>query len=71
MTDIDHEHTKYPICPHCGEEVSDEPTTDFNPFDCEDKAHETDCGACGERLMIKSSVTIRWTTEKCATEAQP
>jgi hypothetical protein len=56
--------TEQPVCPHCGHAERDAWEIDFGPG-CEGET-ETYCGACGEEYAVSKTISVRYSTEKCA-----
>jgi len=54
-----------PMCPWCGDEVTDSPETDI-PLDGE---HEIDCGGCGKPVLVTARAVITYETRKARDEA--
>jgi transcription elongation factor Elf1 len=46
-----------PICPSCGEEVSDEPWMDFPSTG----KYDTECGNCGAHVAVTANVAVDYT----------
>ena len=64
----DTEHTKRPMCPHCNEEISDDPLADFNCRTNADASEEAECGACGYGVIVSATTEIYWTTKPMSEE---
>lgn len=57
-TEIDHDWTDEPVCPHCGAEQRD--AWEWG----QDDDGETDCGACGREFSYTRHISVNWTTRK-------
>ena len=51
-----------PVCPSCGEEMSDAWEMDMNDGDCE----EVECGHCGKPYEVVCCVSFEYTTRRRA-----
>ena len=62
IDDIDTKHTKYIICPYCGNVERDAWEIDFGPYGEGDT--EIDCGRCEKIYKAHRECEITYTTEK-------
>lgn len=58
MSDIEHEYTSDPVCPHCGHKHRDAWEWDS------DGSGQTECGECEKPFFWERIVTIEYTTSK-------
>ena len=64
---MDHEHTDYAVCPHCGYADHDSWELDLGPGLEGDG--ETSCASCGEDFFVSRNVTVTYSTKAIARAA--
>lgn len=61
MSEHDIEHTKYPVCPHCGYKHHDVWEWDFG-CGLDGEIGDTDCDSCGKSFFCSRSTIVSYTT---------